>query len=169
VVVRDHYILPESLTVKAELRVQEDRRKLGVYEVPVYTAKVHMIATFDIAAKLAALGAERSHLDRARLLLPVSDVRGVHGVTLASDSLLAGAFEPQQGFPVTSLGAPLRGNSGIDKGVQTTDVTLDIAGTDALSFLPLARSTEVRLSGNWAHPGFARGLLPAERTITAKE
>jgi len=169
VVVRDHYILPESLTVKAELRVQEDRRKLGVYEVPVYTAKVHMIATFDIAAKLAALGAERSHLDRARLLIPISDVRGVHGVTLASDTFLSSAFEPQQGFPIPSLGAPLRSDAGIDKGVQTIDVTLDVAGTDALSFLPLARTTDVQLNGNWAHPGFARGLLPAERTITAGE
>src|SRR5262245_49786172 len=149
VVVRDHYLLPESLTVEAELRVLDDRRKLGVYEVPVYTAKVHLSATFDIAAKLAALGAERIHLDRARLLIPISDARGVHEVTLGSESLVAGAFEPQQGFPLPTLGAVLRSDSGIDKGAHTIDVTLDVAGTDALSFLPMARSTNVQLKGNW--------------------
>jgi inner membrane protein len=165
VVVRDHYILPESLTVESELRVLDDRRKLGVYEVPVYTAKVHLVATFDIAAKVAALGAERVHVDRARLLVPVADVRGVRDVKLQSQNLLAGAFEPQQGFPVAALGAPLRADSGIEKGEQTIDLALEVAGTDSLAFLPLARSTRVELSGNWAHPGFARGFLPTERSI----
>ncbi|HEY1283837.1 MAG TPA: cell envelope integrity protein CreD [Steroidobacteraceae bacterium] len=169
VAVRDHYILPESLTVESELHVLDERRKLGVYEVPVYTAKVHLIATFDIAAKLAALGAERVHLDRARLLIPVSDVRGVHEVALRSGALVSSPFEPQQGFPIAALGAALRSDSGIDKGVQTIEVTLEVAGTDALSFLPFARSTTVQLKGNWAHPGFARGLLPAERKITAAQ
>ena len=169
VFVRDHYILPESLTVESELHVQDDRRKLGVYEVPVYTVKVHLSATFDIAAKLAALGAERIHLDRARLLIPVADARGVHDVTVQSQGIVAGAFEPQQGFPIGAIGAELRSDSGIEKGPQTIDVSLEVAGTDALYFLPLARSTRVELKGNWAHPGFARGFLPAERSITGGE
>jgi inner membrane protein len=166
VVACDHYLLPESLAVESELRVQDDRRKLGVYEVPVYIAKVHMTATFDIAAKLAALGSERVHLDRARLLIPVADVRGVRDVKLASDAHVSGPFEPQQGFPMTALGAAMRTDSGIDKAEQTIDISLDVAGTDALSFLPLARSTSVELKGNWADPGFARGFLPTERSIT---
>jgi len=166
VVVRDHYLLPEALTVESELKVLDDRRKLGVYEVPVYTARIRLVATFDVAAKLAALGAERIHIDRARLIIPVSDVRGVRDVKLSSDALVSGAFEPQQGFPLAALGAALRTDSGIDRGQQTIDVTLDVAGTDALSFLPLARSTSVQLDGNWADPGFARGFLPVERSIT---
>jgi inner membrane protein len=162
---RDHYILPESLTVESELHVQDDRRKLGVYEVPVYTVKVHLTAAFDIAAKIAELGAERTHLDRARLIIPVADVRGVHEVTVQSPGIVSGAFEPQPGFPIAAIGAALRSDSGIDRGPQTIEVSLEVAGTDALYFLPLARSTRVDVKGNWAHPGFARGFLPAERTI----
>ncbi len=30
------YVLPESLTLASELKVLDERRKLGVYEVPVY-------------------------------------------------------------------------------------------------------------------------------------
>lgn len=166
VFVRDLYLMPESLTVESELRVQDDRRKLGVYEVPVYTVKVHLSATFDIAAKLDAIGVERLHLERARLLIPVADVRGVHDVTVQTQGIVSGAFEPQQGFPIGAIGANLRTDSGIAQARQTIDVALEVAGTDALYFLPLARSTRVDLKGNWAHPGFARGFLPIERNVT---
>jgi Inner membrane protein CreD len=96
---RDYYVLPESLTLESELRVQDDRRKLGVYEVPVYIAKVQLKATFDIARQLTAISPERLHLDRARLLVPVADVRGVRGVKLQQESLVGGALSRSRDFP----------------------------------------------------------------------
>jgi inner membrane protein len=45
------------------------------------------------------------------------------------------------------------------------DVSLVVAGTTSLQFLPLARSTSVKLTGNWSDPGFARGFLPSDRKI----
>ncbi len=165
VTMRDYYVLPEALTLASELRVQDDRRKLGIYEVPVYVAKVHMKATFDVAAKFTTMSSERLHLDRARLLIPVADVRGVRDVKLQEDGVVAGALEPQQGFPIAALGAPLRTDAGLEKGSRTLDITLEVAGTESLAFLPLARSTRLQLEGNWSHPGFARGFLPTERTV----
>ena len=64
--------------------MQDERRKLGVYEVPVYLTKIRARAKFDVAAKVAALAATQRgvtlHLDRARLIMPVSDPRGVRDV-----------------------------------------------------------------------------------------
>ena len=37
--------------------------------------------------------------------------------------------------------------------------TIEVAGTESLAFLPLARSTSLELQGNWPHPGFARAFL----------
>jgi inner membrane protein len=167
---RDWYVLPDSLELESQLGVEQERRKLGVYEVPVYTAKVHAIAKFDLAPKLAALSASQLgvtlHLDRARLLIPVSDTRGVRVVRLdASNALGVGDFEPERDFAIPAIAAPIRGGAELQSGPHTVDVTVEVAGTESLRFLPLARSTSLELTGNWAHPGFTRGFLPTERHI----
>ncbi|HEV7714463.1 MAG TPA: cell envelope integrity protein CreD [Steroidobacteraceae bacterium] len=168
-VTRDWYVLAESLTLEAELNVQDDRRKLGVYEVPVYVAKVHALAKFDVASKIAALSAGQHsaaiHLDRARLLVPIADARGVRDVKLTGAAVASDHLEPERGFPITTLGVALRQDAALDKGEHTFDLTMEVAGTESLAFLPLAHSTNVRLSGNWADPGFTQGFLPAERHI----
>ena len=71
----DWYVLPESLTLESELTVQAERRKLGVYEVPVYVSSVHATATFNLSSRAAALmqsqRANTIHFDRARLIVPL--------------------------------------------------------------------------------------------------
>lgn len=47
----DWYVLPETLTFESELAVEDERRKLGVYEVPVYRSTVRAIASFDVASR----------------------------------------------------------------------------------------------------------------------
>jgi inner membrane protein len=165
----DWYVLPESLTLESELVVQDERRKLGVYEVPVYVTSVHAVATFDIASKVTALmqGARANtvHLDRARLMVPIADTRGVRDVKITGTAVAGGAFEPDRSFVMGALATPLRPDAGIDKGEQRFDLTIQVAGTYSLAFLPTAHSTTLQLSGNWADPGFTRGFLPVERNI----
>ena len=166
----DWYVLPESLTLQSELTVQPERRKLGIYEVPVYVSTVHASVKFDLAPRVAALMrsqvANTVHLDRARLMLPISDTRGVRDVGVTGAAVGNGAFEPDRSFVMGALATALRPDAQLDKGEQTFDLTLQIAGTYSLSFIPTARSTSVKLAGNWADPGFSRGFLPVERTIS---
>jgi len=163
------YVMPDSLTLESALNVQDERRKLGVYEVPVYRSTLRATATFDVAPKMAALlqGAKAStvQLDRARLLLPISDLRGVRDVRATGAAIGTASFEPDRTFVMSAVSAPLRADAALDSGPQQFDVTLEVAGTYSLAFLPTARSTHVSLSGNWADPGYARGLLPFERTV----
>ena len=165
----DWYVLPESLTLESELTVQDERRKLGVYEVPVYVTRVHAVARFDIAGKVTALmngpQATTIHLDRARLLVPISDTRGVRDVKITGAALAGGAFEPDGRFVMGALATPLRADAQIDKGEQRFELTLQVAGTYSLAFLPTARSSSLQLAGNWADPGFTRGFLPVERGL----
>jgi inner membrane protein len=168
-VLRDWYVLPESLELESELIVQDERRKLGVYEVPVYLAKVRAQARFDVAAKVAALTAAQRgvtlHLDRARLLVPVSDPRGVRNVVNNGDGLADRPFEPLIGFPIAAVSAPLRADTDLRAGPVSFDISLELAGTSSLQFMPLAHSTSLKLTGNWGHPGFSRGFLPTERNV----
>src|SRR6185295_7664805 len=59
-----------------------------------------------------------------------------------------------------------RPDAQIEKGAHQFDLTLQVAGTHSLSFIPTARSTSVTLSGNWADPGFTRGFLPVDRSVS---
>jgi inner membrane protein len=165
----DWYVLPETLTLESELTVQDERRKLGVYEVPVYVTTVHAVATFDIASKVASLmqgpRASTLHLDRARLLVPVADTRGVRDVKVTGAAVANGAFEPDRSFIMGALATALRPDAQIDKGEHRFDLTMQIAGTYSLAFMPTAHSTSLQLAGNWPDPGFTRGFLPMERTV----
>ena len=165
----DWYVLPESLTLESELTVQAERRKLGVYEVPVYVSSVHATATFDLSSRAAALmqsqRANTIHFDRARLIVPISDARGVRDVRVTGAAVAGSAFEPDRSFAMGALTTALRPDAQLDKGEQKFDLTLVVAGTYSLSFIPTARSTSVKLSGNWADPGFSRGFLPVERSV----
>jgi inner membrane protein len=166
------YVLPESLDLTADIVVQEERRLVGLYEVPVYVAKLHAMSEFDLARQLARLRESNPlatvHLESARLLLPVGDPHGLREVLLTENDLVAGSLEPASGFPMSVLAAPVRADAGMDAGKRKFEFTMEVAGTRSLSFLPLARSTKAQLSGNWPHPGFTRGFLPIERKIASQ-
>jgi inner membrane protein len=168
---RDWYVLPETLELTADLQVQESRRKLGVYEVPVYAARIHAHAEFDVSRQIQRLtrgsASYNVHLEQARILLPVDDPRGVRGVTI-DPSVLQGEFEPATGFPVPVLAAlPLAGTDWLS-GRRAVDLTFDVAGTQSLGFLPFGRTVRVHAQGNWPDPGFTAGFLPLQRTINAQ-
>jgi inner membrane protein len=166
----DWYVLPDRLDLVVELNVVAERRRLGVYEVPVYVARVHATGEFDLEREIARLirGATTLHLhpDQARLLLPLSDPRGLRA--LAASAPLVKDFEPSDGFPVPVLAAPLGGAAEFSNGQQTFDLTYEVAGTQSLEFLPLARTVHVVARGNWPDPGFTDGFLPIERHIDAR-
>lgn len=166
----DWFVLPESLTLESELKVQDERRKLGVYEVPVYVTNVHGEAVFNIESRIASLMQSQSsavvHLDRARLIVPIADSRGVREIHLTGAGVSDESFEPDRGFAMSALGIALRPDAQLEKGEHHFDLTLQLAGTHSLSFMPTARSTSVHLSGNWMDPGFTRGLLPVERSVS---
>jgi inner membrane protein len=168
-VTSDWYVLPESMNLDVELTVQAERRKLGVYEVPVYVAKVHVTGQFDLAREVAKLTAGsdaiRIHTARGRLILPINDLRGVRKIEMSGTPLTQASFEPGRGFPLAVLTAPLRLDMDLTNGKHAFDVTLEVAGTQTLGFLPLAHSSRVEIRGNWPDPGFASGFLPVERHV----
>jgi inner membrane protein len=161
------YVLPDTLHLDVEMIVQQERRKLGIYEVPVYVTKVHATGQFDLAPLVSKPVANdpsaQIHFDRTRLLVPIDDLRGVRQIE--ATTLTRGRFEPVTGFPLTALGAPIRTDVDPANGKQAFDVTFEVAGTQSLAFLPLAHVSRIQLKGNWPDPGFAQGFLPVERHI----
>jgi inner membrane protein len=163
----DWYVLPRQLNIVAQLRVQETRRRLGLYDVPVYIAQIHASGEFDLSAELARLarggGSVHFHLDQARLLLPIKDPRGLRDLNAKTPGFQN--FEPSAGFLIPVLAAPLTNAADWSLGPHAFDLSYSLAGTQALEFLPLAHAVQVEMQGNWPDPGFTDGFLPTEREL----
>ncbi len=166
---RDWYVLPDNLDLSVDLQVQESPRTVGSYAVPVYVARIHAKGDFDIGREIARLSkgdaALRIHLDQARLLLPVNDPRGLRDLNSTSGEFQN--FEPAVGFPIPTLAATLSAGADLTTGRHGFDLIFNVAGTQSLQFLPLARAMQVHGRGNWPDPGFTDGFLPIERRIDA--
>ena len=163
----DWYVLPDRLDLTVDLQVQESRRRLGLYDVPVYIARVRAKGEFDLPREITRLTRGGSslhlHLDQARLLLPIQDPRGLRA--LVSETPEFQNFEPSSGFPIPVLAAPLNIAADAAGAPRAFDLSFDLAGTQALQFLPLARVVHVQAQGNWPDPGFTAGFLPTDRRI----
>jgi inner membrane protein len=165
----DWYVLPDRLDLTVELQVQDQRRRLGLYDVPVYVAHVHAKGEFNLPREIERLTrgtSLRLHPEQARLLLPIQDPRGLRD--LVSKTPEFQSFEPSSGFPIPVLAASLSAAGDPATVPRTFDLSFELAGTQALKFLPLARIVHVQAQGNWPDPGFTDGFLPTERRIDAR-
>ncbi|MGH8041415.1 MAG: cell envelope integrity protein CreD [Rudaea sp.] len=160
-------VLPDNLGIHGTLA--PDMRRYGIYATPVYTAELKLEGSFLVGDLKTLGGDETTYLwDRAELLLPVSDVRGIRRV---SELAFAGAhyhFGPGAADVggINTIAVPLDLTALKNNATFALDITL--AGTQSLHLLPLARRTEVGLAAAWPDPSFVGAFLPAEHRLDAE-
>ncbi len=162
------FVLPETLQVKGSLVTEI--RSYGIYATPIYTATLGLSGQFrhDAFTALASHGGE-PQWERAVLRIPVADVRGIRSLSALRIDGVDAAFGPSSGgvggLSATEVAWPID----VHDARASHDFSFDmrLAGTAALSFLPLARDTDVNLSGSWPDPGFAGAFLPASHAEKA--
>lgn len=154
-----HRFLPRALNVRG--RVDTEVRRRGIFDVPLYTAKLHVEAAFAVpeAAEIAPLGGEVAW-NRAVLAFGISDPKAIRAV--------AGlAWEPGPGDAdlfATGLHAALPATKA-GPAIFAFDVAL--AGSGRLAVVPVGDETVVSLSSPWSDPGFDGAWLPIERHLGA--
>jgi inner membrane protein len=141
-------------------------RRYGIYDTPVYTATMHLRARFesDDLAGLIPTANGAVHPDRVELRVPLTDVRGLRevGRILVNGTerkpipgaALAGMKSIAVALPVEALDAPI-----------VVEMDLVVAGTEQIQFLPLARTTVLKVDAAWGDPSFIGAFLPASRTV----
>lgn len=153
-------LLPDRIEVGGELRTEVRAR--GMFRVPVYVAQLRVKARFD-AAEVAALRALAADPARLRLDLALGDPRGIQVL-----GMLQANGAPQRAS-VTGPGPGGLRAFGIDlpAGSDAIEVeyALALAGVGELRILPLARTNQVDLRGDWGDPAFIGAFLPASRSI----
>ena len=155
--------LPGRLDIVGSLKPQ--LRSYGIYETPVYEAQVTMTARFDEMDLAKLRQPEEGYvLDRVQMRLPIADVRGLREVK----SLTVNG-ESQHLSPGDTVGGYRTVAFALDRKRLDTPLTVSveftIAGTERILFLPLARTTTLKLDAAWGDPSFIGGFLPAKHEI----
>ncbi len=156
-------------TLAAQARLQVERRRYGIYEFPVYTARVTLRARFA-AADLAPLrdAAAGYDVSRAQWRLPVADLRGLREVAAVRVNGEARRLEPSDAVAgIAAVAIPLQTRDLDD--ALLIEAEFELAGTERLQFLPLARSTTVDVAAPWGDPSFIGAGLPVQRRVASQD
>jgi inner membrane protein len=162
--------LPESLEVRGTL--EPSIRYRAIYEVVLYRGTLGLRGSFPpLDLSRWGVQAEDVQWDRAVLTFGVSDPKGLREIprlVLGGEDLV---FEPGAGrgpFP-DGLGAAARLQRPDDGNRHENipfELEVELAGSESLHFLPMARETIVELDAPWPNPSFEGAVLPEERTVT---
>lgn len=180
-----YVISPE--TGGADVGVTTEVRHRGLFQVPVYQASARVTAHFGPLPSQLNLPPE-AVVDwaGAQIVMGFSDLRGARAdiagrlegpapapLTFAPSSLSLGnpngprpsRSGPDRGFGLVSAPATalVQGRRGGDFAA-----TVSFTGAQRISVLPFAKSTGVRIHGDWNSPSFDGGFLPRARTVTAR-
>lgn len=154
-----HRFLPRTLNVRC--RADTEVRRRGIFDVPLYTAQVHVEASFVLpdAAQLSPAGGEVLWKN-ATLAYGISDpkaIRAASGVQwepgTGDDNLLAAGLHAA--LPATRAGP------------ASFAFDLTVAGSGRLVFVPAGDQTVISLASPWPDPSFDGAWLPAERHVSA--
>lgn len=164
----DVYLLPAKLNAEVEVKLDPQPRYVGIYAVPVYLSTLRLQGEFDFTTLKPLLEqTEVTYLwSQSRLRLPISSVRSLREIKHAN-------FAGQQvklgpAGPGVYVGVEARVD--LSQLRQSATAAFDfgtvVAGSRAVSMLPLGSTTTVSMSSDWPHPSFQGAFLPSERTIT---
>lgn len=169
----DHVALLLMDDSKISADVETKTLSRGIHEVPVYTAKMEIDASFDIEL-LDELGIRRADVawGEAEVLLGISDLAAINSIPVMQSNDVTSEFDGSE-HQIGGLPPQLSANLGlsatdiVDDRFIAVDLQLVFNGSNSLQFLPLAENAVVTATSNWSAPSFSGRRLPAEREVNA--
>ncbi|MGH8529274.1 MAG: cell envelope integrity protein CreD [Nevskiales bacterium] len=167
--VRALRLLPEALKINGNL--DSESRYRSIFEFSVYRGGFALegeFATPDWGER--GIAAEDVFWDRAELALYVSDPRAIQQPVKLEWNSHPVEFRP---------GAPRLGQADLP-GIRAVlsgrmegqrfnfKIPLNLKGSNGLRFAPVAKSTQVSLTSDWAHPSFKGSWLPDKPDISTE-
>lgn len=157
-------------TLKMDVAMTVEKRGYGIYSAPVFVATVKLGGQFR-AQDIAQFRRDSDapwQAGKAELRLPIGDLRGLQEVSDLRINGQPARFESSASRlgPWPNVVVPIDLDTLGDQPLDV-QVSLKLAGTEALQWLPLARSTDVTVQAPWNDPGFIGAALPLEHSIDA--
>jgi inner membrane protein len=165
-----HYTFFQPEELKIDGAIDTEVRHRGIFDVPLYLAKLRMTGRFA-RPDLSAWGiAERDILwSGATLVVGISEPRALREQVDLTWNGDVKAFEPGREigtFVASGIHVPGIFKGGAPKEPEFTfAVPLVLGGADRLDIVPVGRDTEVALRSPWPDPSFTGAYLPTAREV----
>lgn len=153
------HFLPEKLEINGTLNPETRRR--GIYELAVYEADLELKGEFA-APDFSdwEIAPERVMFDRAFVSLGLPDLRGIREEVVldwnGTNQAFAPGLETNEAI-ATGMSARVKPVSG---GANKFSLKLKMKGSSDLMFVPVGRTTTVKLASAWLAPSFQGAFLP---------
>jgi len=159
------FFLPETLTTEASL--ETETRSRGIHSAAVYTAGVTLRGRFA-PPRFDAFSIKPSevHWDQARVLIGVSDVRGLRAAPAWKWGERTLDWQPGTLWPERSQGlnARVAGLAGVRDSVEFS-MHLELNGSTSFAVAPLGKENSIRMNSPWPDPSFTGNWLPEKRSV----
>jgi len=160
-------VLPENLQIQSNL--ETEIRYRGIFEVPVYRAKIAMKGEF-IRPDLSRWGIAPQDIrwGQSELSLAISDARAIQNQAVLQWQGQSFPFAPGTGQFQPTPGTGIHSNVG--RGMTGNRfnfaINLRLHGSERFSVAPFGQTTKITMTGNWANPSFQGLWLPTQRQVT---
>lgn len=160
------YQVPDRVDAEAELAIE--RRRRGIFELPVYQAKVVLATRF--AHPRSGFGEidGEAQWAQAELVIGISDPRGLREI---GADFAATTPTPAESLGEGPGGLPLfrLASVALDAGdaALAGKVSLSVAGSRRFDWLPLARDYRAHLRAPWSDPSFGGAFSPTHSRVAA--
>jgi len=165
------YFLPEELTIESAL--EPEIRYRSIYKVVVYQSSIKATGTFN-RPDFDKLNINPTSIEweNCRLILGISDLKGIcsnidfqwDGTLLESMSGINESYLAKSGVTIK---VPLSTNDS-DTQTYSFDFSFSLNGSEGLFFVPVGKTTHVKMSSSWDAPSFVGAFLPDTRDISAE-
>ncbi|WP_200974958.1 cell envelope integrity protein CreD [Echinicola sp. 20G] len=165
-VVKYYYVLPHELRVSGDIVPNKLRR--GIYEVVVYQSQLRVAGSFDLSQKIEMANLKEIQYDQAFLTVGISDLRGIKEEVLLQWGKRSLAVSPgSKVSEILTSGITIDLPDLLSQAGQEVpfEFSLNLQGSQHLSFVPVGATTEVSLSSPWTSPKFDGNFLPDQREI----
>jgi inner membrane protein len=157
------HIMPESLNITGDIKTEKRHR--SIYQTVVYNSDISFSGEFLIPA----LNTEENNeilWSEAYYTLGISDNRGLKGgVVMKTGAVVTDAVPGLKDHEVFSSGISFPAWITEKDKTIPFEMEINLSGSEALSFSPVGKATQVNLKSSWNAPGFSGNFLPSSRTV----
>lgn len=158
--------VPQLLQVEASAAAEARYR--GIFKVNGYTLKARLQAAWTAPPALKPVAQHPGSTlacEAPVLFVAVGDARGIRLARVSVDGA-ALAVAPGTRHAAHPRGFHVELPPGrVEAGPMRAEVTLELAGTGDIAWVPAAEHTELALKSDWPHPSFEGRFLPTEREV----
>jgi len=151
-------------TVSAEI----SEKARGIYKARLYGAKLQAQGTLAVPARASEHGKVQYKWGTPRLVIGISDPRGIRAAPAATVGGRSYEFAPGSADGSSGgLHVLLTDVPATQKLSLPFSFSLELGGSEAFAIAPLGSDTTVSMRADWPHPSFLGRFLPARHEIGA--